>query len=122
MAQLGAHDAMAMDGGGSSTMVAGGAVRNRPSDGQQRRVGNHLAVIATGSGVAAHCPLPAINETTWVSRLYERVLGRGGSAGEVGGWASAAREGTISRAGVAFSFLFSEEHRARRVSEGTRGT
>jgi hypothetical protein len=118
MLSLGAHDAMALDGGGSTTMVAGGAVRNSPSDGQQRKVGNHLAVIATGSGAAAHCPLAAIDENVWVSRLYSRVLGRGGSAGEVDGWAAPVREGAISRGQAAFSFLFSEEHRARRVTEG----
>jgi exopolysaccharide biosynthesis protein len=44
---LGDEDALNLDGGGSSTMIARDAtgvvaVRNRPSDGQQRRVPNGL--------------------------------------------------------------------------------
>jgi hypothetical protein len=56
MALEGAYDAVALDGGGSSTMVVNGAVRNRPSDGSERTVGNHLAFYASGSGPAPHCP------------------------------------------------------------------
>jgi len=56
----GAFDALNMDGGGSSTMWLGnGGVVNRPSDGRERTVANHLAIIAPGSGDAAHCPEPA---------------------------------------------------------------
>jgi hypothetical protein len=44
---LGASEGMNMDGGGSSAMyVAGFGVVNRPSDGRERVVGNHLAVFA----------------------------------------------------------------------------
>ncbi|GIF72805.1 hypothetical protein Asi02nite_23230 [Asanoa siamensis] len=57
MASLGAHDALNLDGGGSSTLVARepGApavrVENAPSDGSERPVPNGLAVYApTGSG------------------------------------------------------------------------
>ena len=59
MLGLGAHDALNLDGGGSSTMwlAAKGAI-NFPSDGQQRVVANHLAIRATGTGPAAHCPGP----------------------------------------------------------------
>jgi MYXO-CTERM domain-containing protein len=54
--ELGAHDAMGLDGGGSSTLWTSAAgVVNRPSDGAERVVGNHLAVFATGSGAAPHC-------------------------------------------------------------------
>lgn len=57
MAEMGASRAMNMDGGGSSTMwLSGTGVVNVPSDGSQRVVGNHLAVYATGSGDAPHCP------------------------------------------------------------------
>ncbi len=51
LAGFGAVDAIALDGGGSATMVmadaTGGAPRvlNRPSDGCERAVGNNLAVI-----------------------------------------------------------------------------
>jgi hypothetical protein len=54
---LGAADAMNLDGGGSTTMwLASGGVVNQPSDGAQRTVGNHLGVIATGTGDAPNCP------------------------------------------------------------------
>lgn len=54
--ELGAHWAMALDGGGSSTMwMAGAGVLNFPSDGRERVTGNHLAVYAKGQGEAAHC-------------------------------------------------------------------
>ena len=54
--ELGARDAVNLDGGGSSAMwLAGTGVVNAPSDGQQRVVANHLAIRATGSGAAAHC-------------------------------------------------------------------
>ena len=49
---LGAVDAIALDGGGSATVVMAGAsdgkprVLNRPSDGYERAVGNSLAVFA----------------------------------------------------------------------------
>ncbi|MBA3503383.1 MAG: phosphodiester glycosidase family protein [Deltaproteobacteria bacterium] len=54
--ELGAHDAVNLDGGGSSTMwLASKGVVNNPSDGQQRVVANHLAIRATGQGAPAHC-------------------------------------------------------------------
>jgi uncharacterized protein (TIGR03382 family) len=57
--ELGAADAVNMDGGGSSTMwLASGGVLNYPSDGSQRVVGNHLAVRAAGGGDAPNCPNP----------------------------------------------------------------
>lgn len=60
MTQAGAFDAVNIDGGGSSTLwLANGGVMNQPSDGHERTVANHMAVIATGSGEAVHCPEPA---------------------------------------------------------------
>lgn len=49
--KLGAHDALNLDGGGSTTLVMAGAdgepvVLNRPSGQSQRRVANHLGVFA----------------------------------------------------------------------------
>jgi len=56
---LGAYDAVNLDGGGSSTMWLGNkGVVNYPSDGSQRVVANHLAVLAKGSGAAPQCPGP----------------------------------------------------------------
>jgi hypothetical protein len=64
MKELGAADAMNLDGGGSSTMwVAGPGVVNFPSDGAQRVVGNHLAIHATGTGGAPNCPNPTFKST-----------------------------------------------------------
>ena len=46
MLQLGAHDAMNFDGGGSTTMVVDGTIVNRPSDQTgERAVGSGLLVI-----------------------------------------------------------------------------
>ncbi|MDP2342381.1 MAG: phosphodiester glycosidase family protein [Deltaproteobacteria bacterium] len=56
LAEHGAFDAVNFDGGGSSTMVVGGAVKNRPSDGSQRTVGNHLAILQSGGGSSPLCP------------------------------------------------------------------
>jgi hypothetical protein len=56
LAELGAWDAINLDGGGSSAMwVRGVGVVNSPSDGAQRVVANHLAVQAAGSGHAESC-------------------------------------------------------------------
>jgi len=64
MQDLGAHWAVGLDGGGSSTLwMQGAGVLNFPSDGSERTVSNHLAVYATGQGAPAHC-----------SRASEEVL------------------------------------------------
>jgi hypothetical protein len=64
---LGAHHALNLDGGGSSAMyVRGQGVVNRPSDGTERVVANHLAVFApsansqgTLKGIISDGPNPA---------------------------------------------------------------
>jgi exopolysaccharide biosynthesis protein len=43
---LGAWDAIALDGGGSSAMTIAGQTVNRPSDGAQRAVSNGIVVLA----------------------------------------------------------------------------
>lgn len=64
MKELGASDAVNLDGGGSSTMwIAGSGVVNRPSDGSERVVANHLAIHATGQGGAPNCPSPTFAAT-----------------------------------------------------------
>jgi MYXO-CTERM domain-containing protein len=64
MIDLGARDALNLDGGGSSTMwLAGAGVLNHPTDGSPRTVSNHLALYARGSGAAPHCPPPAYRAT-----------------------------------------------------------
>ncbi len=37
-----------LDGGGSTTLVIGGEIMNKPSDGQPRRTGNHLLLVKRG--------------------------------------------------------------------------
>ncbi|MGE5371230.1 MAG: phosphodiester glycosidase family protein [Solirubrobacterales bacterium] len=44
MAELGAQDAIALDGGGSTTLYGGGSVLNHPSGGKQRAVANAILV------------------------------------------------------------------------------
>ncbi|MDQ3643266.1 MAG: phosphodiester glycosidase family protein, partial [Actinomycetota bacterium] len=48
LAGLGAVEAMNLDGGGSTTFVTGGTVRNVPSGGSERGVASSLAVLAGG--------------------------------------------------------------------------
>lgn len=55
----GAHSALAFDGGSSATMILDGALANKPSDGVQRSVANHLAIkhgaLPTGQLVGIIC-------------------------------------------------------------------
>lgn len=53
MIKLGARDAMNLDGGGSSTFVADGRIRNAPSDGIARLVSNALVVFVREADRAA---------------------------------------------------------------------
>ena len=46
MQEMGARDAMNLDGGGSSTMVLGDRILNKPSDGQERPQGSALAIVS----------------------------------------------------------------------------
>lgn len=58
MRDLGAWNAVNLDGGGSTVLWQQGAgVLNRPSDGSLRRAVSHLGVYARGSGEAAQCPM-----------------------------------------------------------------
>lgn len=47
--RLGAVEAMGLDGGGSTTMVVNGQVRNVPADGAERPVSSALVVLPAGS-------------------------------------------------------------------------
>jgi hypothetical protein len=56
MRGLGAWDAVNLDGGGSSAMwISGVGTVNRPSDGRERVVANHLGVHADGGGEPGSC-------------------------------------------------------------------
>lgn len=48
MVQVGAAEAMNLDGGGSATMVVGGRIVNEPSDGRERPIGSALLVLRAG--------------------------------------------------------------------------
>ena len=63
--ELGAHDAMGLDGGGSSTLWQDDFLVNHPSDSTgERTVRNHLAIFAAGQGPSPHCtPLPPVEPT-----------------------------------------------------------
>ena len=64
MASLGASEAVNFDGGGSTTFVTRGAVRNVPSDGGERRVVTALAVVPPGDAAPAPAAPPAGPRTT----------------------------------------------------------
>ncbi|HEY3451813.1 MAG TPA: phosphodiester glycosidase family protein [Myxococcales bacterium] len=55
LVSLGAHWALNLDGGGSSTMVVDGRVVNSPSDGSLRSLPTHLGVVYN-PGARGHCP------------------------------------------------------------------
>lgn len=56
MKDMGAWNAISLDGGGSSALwMRGHGVMNHPSDGSQRVVANHLAVRARGTGAPEAC-------------------------------------------------------------------
>jgi exopolysaccharide biosynthesis protein len=58
--------AMNLDGGGSSTMWVGDHIVNRPSDGVERPVGDHLAVVLKSD--YAGCDVPAATTTATPSQ------------------------------------------------------
>jgi hypothetical protein len=82
MKDLGAENAMAFDGGGSSSMwIQDAGVVSHPSDGNERVVANHLAIFAKGQGDATACEEPPTSEvhgscdriTGWVRGAAEPV-------------------------------------------------
>lgn len=56
--ELSTCSAINLDGGGSTTMWVGDKVVNRPSDGVERRVGDHFAVVLRSDAVCP--PLPPL--------------------------------------------------------------
>jgi hypothetical protein len=47
--RMGAVEALNLDGGGSSTLVVRGEVKNRPSDGKERPVGDAILVFSVST-------------------------------------------------------------------------
>lgn len=54
--QLGACSALNLDGGGSTEMVVNKRIVNQPSDGEERRVGNHVAVVSRDQTIPCEFP------------------------------------------------------------------
>jgi hypothetical protein len=83
---LGAVDAMNLDGGGSTTMVAGGAVRNSPSDGAERPVSDAVLVYSIPDEKALQA-LREVLDSPGLGWAKERLLpeaGRGVAAASRG--------------------------------------
>ena len=72
LAGLGAADALNLDGGGGTTFVAGGSVRNVPSDGGERPVGSALTVMA--GGPPGPPPDPSVSLLGQVAAALESLL------------------------------------------------
>jgi exopolysaccharide biosynthesis protein len=60
--ELGACSAVNLDGGGSSAMWVAGRIVNRPADGVERRVGDHLAVVLRSDVMCP--PMPPMTSST----------------------------------------------------------
>ena len=59
MVDLGAHRALNLDGGGSTTLwTAAGGVENRPSDGSERVVASHLGFVRDAAAPGCCTPAP----------------------------------------------------------------
>ncbi|WP_330328967.1 phosphodiester glycosidase family protein [Streptomyces sp. NBC_00536] len=78
---LGAHDALNLDGGGSTTLLAGRSgttaldLENSPSDGSPRKVANGLVLtVPTGSGRAVGYRVEALGGATGVFPGLTRAL------------------------------------------------
>jgi len=73
MIELGAYSALNLDGGGSSAMwIQGEGVVNVPSDGFERSVANHLAVL--GGTPASHSSCPDV-WPTWTDAVSLAMCG-----------------------------------------------
>jgi hypothetical protein len=75
MINLGAHTALNLDGGGSSTMFVDneGGVQNSPSDGAQRVVANHL-------GIAIVAPFGTVKGYVRLGDIYDMAAGIAGAS------------------------------------------
>jgi Phosphodiester glycosidase len=66
MKYLGAVTAMNMDGGGSSTMVVKGVIKNKPSDGSERAVTNSVLVLP-GADTGEPTPSATVSSSSSLS-------------------------------------------------------
>jgi hypothetical protein len=77
---LGATWALNLDGGGSTTMVVDGDVKNRPSDGRERAVSSALLVIR-GSDAGEEVPVEGPAPTPDPDPVWEAVVADPASTG-----------------------------------------
>ncbi len=82
---LGARWALNLDGGGSTTMVVKGKIKNRPSDGSERAVSSALVLLrgqdageSPGSFGATSAPSPAAASTSFA---WQQIVADGASTG-----------------------------------------
>ena len=78
---LGAVRAMLLDGGGSTTMVTGGVVRNSPSDGSERPVDTAVLVLDHADTTL---PDPWPGTTTPTTDAGQQAIEDDGSTGGFG--------------------------------------
>ena len=83
LVRLGAVDAMNLDGGGSTTMVVNGQVRNAVSDPTERPVGSALVLLpapslTVASAAAAPLPLGQLEQVAAEQRMAEDPASTGG--------------------------------------------
>ena len=71
MAERGVWRGLNLDGGGSSTFVIQGQIKNTPSDGGERRVSNHMLVVSSA-------PIGALDSLAFIT--HERRVFRNGTA------------------------------------------
>jgi hypothetical protein len=108
---LGATSAMNLDGGGSSTMVLNGNIKNHPSDGSERAVTTALLILngpdagepdpapwgTFGASAAGEEPSASAEETTQTDDNVRRAaaLAAARDAGSTGGMVDAVARGTF---------------------------
>ena len=81
---LGADYALNLDGGGSTTMVVNGAVKNRPSDGSERGVSSAITILPAGDyGEALPAPEPSTGagDVPGVGDVWPKISADPGSTG-----------------------------------------
>jgi exopolysaccharide biosynthesis protein len=76
LVKLGAVEALNLDGGGSTTMIVRGAIRNSPSDGRERPVGDGILVFSVPSRKALLALMNRLVPTDVLGEMHA-LLSRG---------------------------------------------
>jgi hypothetical protein len=122
MRGLGCVEALNLDGGGSSTLYVGGAILNRPSDGQERPVANALLLFVppsaiTASGLQISAPAAQVVEG---ESLPLRALGPDGSEVDTKSvvWVAESANVRVTQDGVLLA-IKEGKARVRAINQGT---